>query len=106
MADTTRIFEEMAGRYIKGSADKTTVFYFSIDSNKFTVTVGTDSCKVESGKTVDNADVILKTTSKIFENMVLRGKLPGPIDIARGKIKTNDISGLQNLKTWFDFAGV
>ena len=53
-----------------------------------------------------NITILIYFNIKIFENMVLRGKLPGPIDIARGKIKTNDISGLQNLKTWFDFAGV
>ncbi len=106
MSDTKRIFDEMAGRYIKGAADKKTIYYFSIDSSKYTVTLEGDDCTVESGKTVDNADIILKTTSKIFENMVLRGKLPGPIDIARGKIKTNDPGGLQKLKEWFDFSGV
>ena len=107
MADEiTQIFNQMADRYIKGAADKKTIYYFSIDSTKYTVTVEGDDCLVEAGKTVDNADIILKTTAKIFGNMVLRGKLPGPIDIARGKIKTNDPSGLQKLKTWFDFSGV
>ncbi len=107
MADEiTQIFEQMAGRYKKGAADKPTSYYFSIDSHKYTVKVDGDSCVVEPGKTIDQADIILKTTSKIFANMVLRGKLPGPIDIARGKIKTNDIGGLQKLKTWFDFSGV
>lgn len=106
MADSIpRIFSEMATRYIKGAADKPTVYYFSIDTHKYTVKVEGDECTVEEGKTVDNADIILKTTSKIFENMVLRGKLPGPIDIARGKIKTNDPGGLQKLKAWFDFSG-
>ena len=101
-----RIFQEMPSRYIKGSASKPTVYYFSIDANKYTVTIDADGCTVENGKTVDNADIILKTTAKIFENMVLRGKLPGPLDIARGKIKTNDPAGLSALKTWFDFSGV
>lgn len=101
-----KIFEEMPGRYIKGAADKRTVYYFSLDAHKYTVTIEGDDCKVETGKTVPDADVILKTTAKIFENMVLKGKLPGPIDIARGKIKTNDPSGLQKLKAWFDFSGV
>ena len=38
---------------------------------------------------------------KLFANMVLKGKMPGPMDIARGKIKTNDPSALQNLMTCF-----
>jgi hypothetical protein len=104
--DIQRIFDEMPQRYKKGSASARKVFYFSIDSLKYTVTVEPDVCTVEPGKTVDNADVILKTTTKIFGNMVLRGKLPGPVDIARGKIKTNDPMGLKDLKDWFDFSGV
>jgi len=35
--------------------------------------------------------------------MVVHGKMPGALDIARGKIKTNDPMGLQKLKTMFDF---
>ncbi|NVB36367.1 hypothetical protein G6O69_00895 [Pseudenhygromyxa sp. WMMC2535] len=100
--DVKQIFDEMPRRYKAGSADKPAVYYFSIDNHKYTVKVG-DSCVVEAGKTVDNADVILKTDEKIFVNMVVKGKLPGPIDIARGKIKTNDPAGLQKLKQMFDF---
>ena len=104
--DIARIFAEMPERYRKGSASSKRTFYFSIDALKFTVTVDAETCIVEPGKTVPSADVILKTTSKIFGNMVLRGKLPGPVDIARGKIKTNDPMGLKDLKDWFDFSGV
>jgi len=107
MANTIHaIFEQMPSRYVKGRAPAKKTFYFSIDGDKYTVTVVPDGCTVEDGKTVDSADVILKTTAKIFENMVLHGKLPGPLDIARGKIKTNDVMGLKDLKTWFDFTGV
>jgi hypothetical protein len=60
---------------------------------------------VEEGKTVEAADIVLKTTPDLFEKMVLRGKLPGPIDIARGKVRTNDPMGLQKLREWFDFTG-
>ena len=101
-----KIFDEMPGRYIKGSATKATTYYFSIGDSKFTVTIDPDAVKVADGKTVDKADVILKTTPDLFEKMVIKGKMPGPIDIARGKVKTNDPAGLQKLRTMFDFSGV
>lgn len=104
--DIPAIFDNMPGRYKAGSADKSKTFYFSVGEHKYTVFVDADACRVEKGKSVDNADVILKTTPELFEKMVIRGKLPGPLDIARGKIKTNDPSGLQALRTMFDFSGL
>ena len=68
--------------------------------------IGLDGVTVELGKKVENADIVLKTTPEIFEKMVLKGKLPGPIDIARGKVKTNDPVGLKNLRDYFDFSGL
>jgi hypothetical protein len=38
--------------------------------------------------------------------MVLHGKMPGPIDIARGKVKTNDVGALSKLRDLFDFKGL
>ncbi len=98
------IFAAMPDRYRKGSASAPRTFYFSIGDHKYTVKVEADTCTVESGKTVENADVVLKTTPALFEKMVVKGKMPGPIDIARGKIKTNDPGGLRALREWFDFA--
>jgi len=104
--DFPTIFEHMPQRFRQGSAPAPRSYYFSIGEHKYTVKVGPDGCTVEDGKTVDAADVVLKTTPELFEKMVLRGKLPGPIDIARGKVKTNDPMGLQKLREMFDFTGV
>lgn len=98
------IFDAMPGRYRKGAASAARSFYFSIGDHKYTVKIDADSCSVESGKTIDNADVVLKTTPALFEKMVVKGKMPGPLDIARGKIKTNDPNGLRALREWFDFS--
>jgi hypothetical protein len=38
--------------------------------------------------------------------MVVHGKMPGPIDIARGKVKTNDAGALMKLRELFDFSGL
>lgn len=104
--DVAKIFEQMPSRYIEGKATRTTIYYFSIGDYRCTVTVAPEGVTVEPGKKVDDADVVLKTTPELFEKMVLRGKLPGPIDIARGKVKTNDPVKLKGLRDYFDFSGL
>ena len=104
--DIPTIFEHMPGRYIAGASETNKSFYFSIGDHKFTVKVDPERCQVESGKPVDQADIVLKTTPELFLKMVVQGKMPGPLDIARGKIKTNDPAGLASLKSMFNFAGV
>lgn len=104
--DIPTIFAFMPRRYRKGGTTEPRSYYFSIGEHKYTVLVDPEECRVAPGKTVDRADVVLKTTPELFERMVLHGKLPGPLDIARGKVKTNDPLGLQKLREMFDFSGV
>ncbi len=101
--DVATIFKMMPSRYKKGSAAKSTSYYFSIGDDKYTVKIEPNEVTVENGKTIENADVILKTTPELFIKMVVEGKAPGALDIARGKIKTNDPMGLQKLRSMFDF---
>ena len=103
MTNITTIFRMMPERYKPGQLSGVRTYYFSIGDFKYTVTLDGELCRVEEGQTVERADVVLKTTPKIFERLVIHGKLPGPIDIARGRFKTNDPSGLQVLKELFDF---
>ena len=104
--DVKKIFDQMPGRYRKGSATKPTSYYFSIGDFKATVKIDPDGVVVESGKTVENADVVLKTTPELFEKMVLKGKAPGPIDIARGKIKARAVQSIDDAVAAFDRAAV
>ena len=101
-----QIFEQMPSRYLKNKISKRTVYYFSIGSSRYTVTLEPESVTVEPNKKVDDADVVLKTTPELFEKMVLKGKMPGPIDIARGKVKTNNPLQLKQLRDYFDFSGL
>lgn len=103
MTNITTIFRTMPERYKPGKVSTERTYYFSIGDFKYTVYLDPTSCRVEDGKTVEQADVVLKTTPKIFERLVIAGKLPGPIDIARGRFKTNDPAGLKVLKDIFDF---
>lgn len=104
--DIPAIFDAMPDRYRTGSARSSSIYYFSIGEHKYTVRLTPQACTVESGKTAENADVVLKTTPELFEKMVVKGKMPGPIDIARGKIKTNDPGALKQLRDYFDFSGM
>jgi long-chain acyl-CoA synthetase len=94
----------MPQRYRPGALAAAKSYYFSIGDHKYTVRLTPQACTVEDGRTLDNADCVLKTTPELFERMVLHGKMPGAIDIARGKIKTNDPSALQDLAKYFDFS--
>ena len=104
--DIPKIFEKLPSRYKPGKLTAKTTYYFSVGDHKYTVVLEPERCSVEEGKTVDNADVVLKTTEKLFEKMVIEGKMPGPLDIARGKVKTNDPLGLKRMRDYFDFDGV
>ena len=106
MSVVAKIFDGMPSRYLRGKVAKKTVFYFSIGSARYTVTLEPESITVEPDKKVEKADVVLKTTPELFEKMVLKGKMPGPIDIARGKVKTNDPLALKGLRDYFDFEGL
>ena len=104
--DIPTIFQHMSSRYIPGSAEQPKSFYFSLGDHKYTVKVDPTTCVVEEGKTVENADIVLKATPDLFLKMVIQGKMPSPLDIARGKIKTNNPAGLASIKSLFDFSGV
>ncbi|MFT4625448.1 MAG: hypothetical protein ACI8PZ_004116 [Myxococcota bacterium] len=101
MADVRQIFDRMPNHYRTGVLAAPRSYYFSVGEHKYTVKLTPDSCAVEPGKTLDRADVVLKTTPDLFAKMVLHGKMPGAFDIARGKIKTNDPAALAQLRDLF-----
>ena len=100
MPTTREIFAAFPSRYIPGRVAKPMTYYFSVGDDKYTVRLDTQACTVTPGKT-DNADCVVKADPKVFEALVLQGKAPGPLDIARGKFKTNDPSLLLALKDCF-----
>ena len=101
MSQVREIFQRMPERYIPQPGAASRTYYFSVGDEKWTVTMHADRCVATPGKQGDNADVVLKCDPKLFAAMVLEGKMPGPLDIARGKIKTNDPGALKALKERF-----
>ena len=91
MAETVEdIFSSLEARYKPGVVQRTQTFYFSLDDYKYTVTLDPQSCKVEEGKTVENADCFVKTSSELFLKMYNGEHTPGMADFMTGRIKSNN----------------
>ncbi len=95
------IFSSMQGEYQKGVFTMPTTFYFSIDDIKRTVTLVSESCKVENGKSVEDADCVCKTSKEMFSRIWNDGYRPGIMDFMGGAIKSNAPQLLQQLLTAF-----
>ena len=101
MTDIEKIFTEFPNKDVPGVVDRELTYYFAIGDEKWTVFVNPESCEAKPGKLVDSADCFVKSDPKLFINMVLHKKMPGMMDIARGKIKTNDLNLLKKMADFF-----
>ena len=101
MSEIEQIFTKMHERFVPGVAEKNLVYYFSIGEEKWTVFVEPDKCEAKRGKLSDNADCVVKAEPKLFADMVIRGKMPGTMDIMRGKIKASDLNLLKKMAEFF-----
>ena len=91
MSEVAKVFKKLPKLYEKGKKVETPrVFYFSLgDDEKWTVTLGTDACEVEEGKTED-ADCFFKASTEMFLD-VWNGKYtPSAKDFLLGSIKSNN----------------
>lgn len=86
----SEIFDGLRANYKAGAFDEQKTFYFSLGDDKWTVTVGPKSCRVETGKTVDQADCVLKTSPELFLKMWNGEHTPGMGDFMSGRVKSND----------------
>lgn len=100
MATIPEIFEGMKKQYEKGSMKDDCSYYFSLDDYKYTVSFKGGDIKVEEGKTVDEADCVLKTSADMFVK-IWGGYKPGMMDFMSGKIKSNNPTLLQNFDKCF-----
>lgn len=83
------ILESLPGLYRRGIFSATTTFYFSIDDIKKTLTLDSERCMVEDGKTVHEADCVCKTSAELFARIWNDGYRPGIMDFMSGAIKSN-----------------
>ncbi|OYT70136.1 MAG: hypothetical protein CFK52_11865 [Chloracidobacterium sp. CP2_5A] len=90
------VFEGLEKKYRAGAFAKPTTFYFSLDEEKWTVTLDAKSCRVVKGKATDQADVVLKTSADLFLQMWRGEYQPGAGDFFAGRIKSNDPTALKS----------
>jgi putative sterol carrier protein len=83
------IFRTLQERFKKGVFNVRTTFYFSIDDIKKTLTLDAESCLIEDGKTVEDADCVCKTSTAMFNKIWNDGYRPGIMDFMGGAIKSN-----------------
>lgn len=95
------IFSTFQESYQKGVFTVPTTFYFSIDDIRKTVILDAETCRVEDGKTVEEADCICKTSAGMFSRIWNDGYRPGIMDFMGGAIKSNAPQLLQQLLTAF-----
>lgn len=100
MASPRELMLDFPRRYLPGRVDRTLTYYFSVGDDKYTLTLTPTACTLTPGKP-EHADCVVKADPAVFEALVLRDKIPGPIDIARGRFKTNDVALLSRLKDCF-----
>jgi hypothetical protein len=98
------LFSMMPDRYRTGVLGAPRSYYFSVGPYKYTAVLKPDGAEVSEGNSIGKADVVLKTTEELFARMVIHGKMPGALDIARGRIKTNNPAALKQLRDLFDFS--
>jgi putative sterol carrier protein len=95
------IFDRLPEAFVPGVVDAPVSFYFTLGETKRTVQVSPDACTVETGKTVDNADCVCKTSPEFFLRIWQDGYRPGMKDFLSGTIKSNNPGALQSFLRCF-----
>lgn len=83
------IFNSLPANYRKGIFAEPTIFYFSVDEIRKTLTLDANGCHIQDGKTVTEADCICKTSTKMLQKIWHEGYRPGIMDFMGGAIKSN-----------------
>ena len=95
------IFRTLQGSYQKGVFNIPTTFYFSVDDTKKTLTLDSDGCRIQDGKSVEDADCVCKTSGEMFNRIWNEGYRPGIMDFMGGAIKSNAPQLLQQFLSAF-----
>jgi putative sterol carrier protein len=100
-SEVAEVFRLLPARFQAGRTSKTLVYYFSIDDEKWTVTVSPDRCEVKRGKKEGDADCFLKTSTEIFLSTISGEYVPSFMDVVTGRLKTNSPILLNTFKSVF-----
>ncbi|MCH2109398.1 MAG: AMP-binding protein, partial [Polyangiaceae bacterium] len=95
------LMDELRQRFQPDVVESPLSYYFSLGEERWTVRVTSAEVEVAKGKTVDNADCVLKTDAQTFEKIIRESWVPGPKDFMAGRIKTNNINHLMKMQKLF-----
>jgi len=95
------IFTKLSDEFVAGSLKENISFYFSLGDIKKTVLLSSDSCEVEEGRSVENADCVCKTSPEFFLKIWQENYRPGMKDFMTGTIKSNNPNALQDFLRCF-----
>ncbi len=96
-----KIFTELPQIFKPQTIKSEITYYFSLGDMKKTVRLTPDSCLVEDGKTVENADCVCKTSPEFFLKIWDEGYRPGLKDFMSGTIKSNNPNELKTFLAAF-----
>jgi len=104
-ATMAELFQELEHRFVAGSVKDPISFYFALGkSERWTVQVGPDACRVVPGKVADSADCVLKTSPAMFTRIVREAYTPTPGEFMSGTVKSNNIALLMTFQKVFGLA--
>lgn len=95
------VFASLDGSFVEGAVAKPITFYFSLGDTKKTVALSPESCEINDGKVVDNADCVCKTSPEFFMKIWDEDYRPGMKDFLSGTIKSNNPNALQDFLRGF-----
>lgn len=95
------LFDNLPESFITGTVTAPMNYYFSLGDLKKTVRISGDTCIVETGRTLENADCVCKTTPEFFLRIWHEGYRPGMKDFISGTIKSNNPGALQGFLRCF-----
>jgi len=84
------IFETLSEEFRPDRVVEPTSFYFSVGPTKKTVRLTPDTCRIEDGRTIEEADCVCKISPEMFLRVWNQGYQPGVMDFFSGAIKSND----------------
>jgi putative sterol carrier protein len=89
-SEIAKIFQGLPKKFHKGNVKKARTFYFSLDDEKWTVSLSPDKCEVKPGKPPQDADCFFKASREMFLDVWNGKHTPSAKDFLSGTIKSNN----------------
>ena len=89
-SEIAKIFQGLPKRFQKSNVKTARTYYFSLDDEKWTVSLTPDKCEVQAGKPAEDADCFFKASKQMFLDVWNGKHTPSAKDFLTGAIKSNN----------------